>query len=97
MENSNTNRKGAMKYEQKLLQSEEDSVRKECMRMMIGANANKEMGERRRKFYENKGWSAKEVSRRLIEGDTVWPVMIERGKDEERQKRAVEIRESQER
>ena len=39
-----------MKYEQKLLQSEEDSVRKECMRMMLGVNANKEMGERRRKL-----------------------------------------------
>ena len=84
----------AMKYEQKLLQSEEDSVRKECMRKMIGVNANKEMGERRRKFYENKGWAANEVSRRLIEGETVWPEMMERAKDEERQKRAAKIGES---
>ena len=83
-----------MKYEQKLLQSEEDTIRKEYMRMIIGADANKEMGERRRKFYENKGWSAKKVSKRHIEGETVWPEIIERGKDEERQKRTGEIRES---
>ena len=86
--------KRAMKYEQKVIESEGDTIMKECMRVLTSSNMMTEMGDRRRKFYEDKGWAANEVTRRIKEGETVWLEMTERGKDEERQRRTTEIRES---
>ena len=85
--------KRAMKFEQKVVQTEEDTLTKKSIRLVMAtANGRTEMGERRRKFYEDKGSSDTEVSRRIINGETVWPEMVEKGKDEERQKRIAEIR-----
>ena len=48
----------------------------------------------RRRFFEKKGWSRREVERRLEEGEEIWWEMTQRGRDIERQGNRAQIDES---
>ena len=87
-------RKRAMKYEQKMIESERGTMCREGIKSMMKTGTQSETEKARRRFYEDKGWAVLEINRRLENGETIWTRLTERAKDIEKQRRREEINES---
>ena len=66
-----TTGKVAIKFEKKLVESEEGSIGKECWEQIKKKEHKTELEETRRKFFQKTGWSRLEGERRLEEGEEI--------------------------
>ena len=66
-----TTEKVAIKFEKKLVESEEGSIGSECWKQIKKKESKTEVEETRRKFFEKRGWLRLEVERKMEEGEEI--------------------------
>ena len=63
--------KCAVKYERRLENAKEDSLKEEFWRIIKKEKVNTEREKRRKEFMEKRGWPLREVNRRIEEGEEI--------------------------